>query len=103
MTTLNEEIYRLKEIMGLEEVPNDAGSEEPEGYDNSCDCYPEDQDVIDGEIDEEDEGGGGESSAPSSPSMGKWETGVSRGKANPIDASTKWETGITRGKGNPVW
>jgi len=35
--------------------------------------------------------------------MGKWETGVTRGKANPIDASTKWETGITRGKGNPVW
>jgi hypothetical protein len=35
--------------------------------------------------------------------MGKWETGVSRGSANPIDASTKWETGITRGKGNPVW
>ncbi len=102
MTTLNEEIYRLKEIMGLEEVPNDAGFEEPEGYDNSCDCYPEDQDVIESEIDEEDEGGG-ESSAPSSPSMGKWETGVSRGKANPIDASTKWETGITRGKGNPVW
>lgn len=102
MTTLNEEIYRLKEIMGIEEVPNDAKSEEPEGYDNSCDCYPEDQDVIDGEIDEEDEGGG-ESSTPSSPSMGKWETGVSRGKANPIDASTKWETGITRGKGNPVW
>ena len=102
MTTLNEEIYRLKEIMGLEEVPNDAGSEEPEGYDNSFDSYPEDQDVIESEIDEEDEGGG-ESSAPSSPSMGKWETGVSRGKANPIDASTKWETGITRGKGNPVW
>lgn len=102
MTTLNEEIYRLKEIMGLEEGPNGPAYKRSKGYDDSCDCYTEDQDVIEGEIDEEDEGGG-ESSAPSSPSMGKWETGVSRGKANPIDASTKWETGITRGKSNPVW
>ena len=93
MTTLNEEIFRLKEIMGIEEGP--------EGYDDSSDSYPEDQDIIEVEIDEEDEGG--ESSSSSSPSMGKWETGVSRGSANPIDASTKWETGITRGKGNPVW
>ena len=102
MTTLNEEIYRLKEIMGLEQEPDGPAYKVSKGYDDGCDCYPEDQDVIEGEIDEEDEGGG-ESSAPSSPSMGKWETGVSRGKANPIDASTKWETGITRGKSNPVW
>ena len=101
MTTLNEEIYRLKEIMGLEEGPNSPTYKGPEGYDDSCDCYPEDQDVIEYEIEEQDEGG--ESSSSSSPSMGKWETGVSRGSANPIDASTKWETGITRGKGNPVW
>jgi hypothetical protein len=101
MTTLNEEIFRLKEIMGLEEGPNGPVYKGSEGYDDSCDCYPEDQDNIEGEIEEQDEGG--ESSSSSSPSMGKWETGVSRGSANPIDASTKWETGITRGKGNPVW
>lgn len=101
MTTLNEEIFRLKEIMGLAEGPDGPEYKGPEGYDDSCDCYPEDQDTIEGEI--EEQGEGGESSAPSSPSMGKWDTGVSRGSANPIDASSKWETGITRGKGNPVW
>lgn len=51
-----------------------------------------------GEI-EEQEGDG----APSGPVMDKWETGLVRGKANPIDVESKWETGITRGKGNPVW
>jgi hypothetical protein len=101
MTTLNEEIYRLKEIMGIEEESNSAAYKGLEGYDDSCDCYPEDQDVIEGEIEEQEEGG--ESSSSSSPSMGKWETGISRGNANPIDTTSKWETGITRGKGNPVW
>lgn len=51
-----------------------------------------------GEI-EEQEGDG----APAGPAMDKWETGLTRGKANPIDTLSKWETGITRGKGNPVW
>ena len=102
MKPLNEEISRLKEIMGIDEGSNGPVYEGPEGYDDSCDCYPDDQDVVEGEIDEEDEGGS-ESSAPSSPSMGKWESGVSRGKANSIDSTSKWETGITRGKGNPVW
>ena len=100
MTTLNEEIFRLKEIMGIEEWPDDPAYKGPEGYDDSCDCYPEDQDVIEGEIEEQDEGG--ESSSSSSPSMGKWETGISRGSANPIDVTSKWETGITRGKGNTL-
>jgi hypothetical protein len=102
MKSLNEEVFRIKEMMGLDEGPNSSAYKGPEGYDDSCDCYPEDEEVIESEIDEQEEGGGGES-APSSPSMGKWETGVSRGKANPIDTSAKWETGITRGKGNPVW
>lgn len=82
MRTLNEDINRLREIMGLEEGPNIPSDKGPEGYDDSCDCYPEDDDVTEGEIDEEDEGGG--ESAPSSPSMGKWESGVQRGKGNPI-------------------
>jgi hypothetical protein len=102
MTTLNEEIYRLKEIMGIEEDSNSPVYKGPEGYDDTCDCYPEDEDVVEAEIDEQEEGGG-ESSGTSTPSMGKWETGVSRGKANPIDVTSKWETGMTRGKGNPVW
>jgi hypothetical protein len=82
MKVLKEDISRIKEIMGIEEEPNDI-------------------ETVDGEIDEQEDGGG--ESAPSSPSMDKWETGVNRGKANPIDQNSKWETGIQRGKGNPVW
>ena len=55
MTTLNEEIFRLKEIMGLEEGPDGPAYKVSKGYDDGCDCYPEDQDVIEGEIDEEAE------------------------------------------------
>lgn len=52
--------------------------------------------------------GGSTTSAPSTPSppagyptVTKWETGLTRGKANQI-GNTKWESGITRGKANPV-
>jgi hypothetical protein len=82
MGLLKEDISRIKEIMGIDEEPNDI-------------------DAVEGEIEEQEDGGG--ESAPSSPSMDKWETGVNRGKANPIDQNSKWETGIQRGKGNPVW
>jgi hypothetical protein len=45
------------------------------------------------------------SSAPSPPAayptVTKWESGVTRGKANQI-GNTKWESGLTRGKSNPV-
>ena len=100
MGLLNEDISRIKEIMGLEEGPNGPAYKGPEGYDDSCDCYPDDEDVNEGEIDEQEDGG---EPAPSGPSMDKWETGLTRGKANPIDDTTKWESGLTRGKGNPVW
>jgi hypothetical protein len=99
MGLLNEDISRIKEIMGLEEGPNGPAYKGPEGYDDSCDCYPDDEDVNEGEIDEQDEGG----DAPSGPAMTTWETGLTRGKANPIDMTSKWESGLTRGKGNPVW
>ena len=101
MRTLNEDISRLKEIMGLGESSNEPTYKGPEGYDESCDCYPEDEDVVEGEIDEEDDGGG--ESAPSSPSMSKWDSGVQRGKGNPIETGSKWESGVQRGKGNPIW
>jgi len=101
---LNEEILRLKEIMGIEDDPNGSAYKGLEGYDDSCDCYPEDEEVIDGEIEEQgEEGGSSEPSAPSSPTMSKWETGVVRGKGNPIDQNSKWESGINRGKANPLW
>lgn len=51
-----------------------------------------------GEFSEQENAG----SAPSSPSMGTWETGLTRGKANPIDQNSKWETGVSRGKANPL-
>jgi hypothetical protein len=58
------------------------------------------KDVVEGEMDEQDEGG---EAAPSGPSMTTWETGLTRGKANPIDGTSKWDPGINRGKGNPLW
>ena len=60
------------------------------------------------ELDEQDE-------APAAPAAGgggggtttntgrKWETGLTRGKANKLGlAGEKWETGLTRGHANPV-
>jgi hypothetical protein len=35
------------------------------------------------------------------PEVGKWESGVTRGKANTI-ANNKWESGLTRGKANTL-
>jgi hypothetical protein len=32
----------------------------------------------------------------------KWDSGVVRGKANPVDSKSKWESGLTRGKANPL-
>lgn len=76
------------------------------------------------EMDEQEEGGEA-SSSPSGggegyPSVPKWESGltrgkantltinvwssdVSRGKANPIDQNSKWESGLTRGKANSLF
>ena len=99
MGLLKEDISRIKEIMGLEEGPNGPVYKGPEGYDDSCDCYPDDEDVNEGEIGEQEDGG----EAPSGPAMDTWNTGLTRGKANPIDTTSKWETGITRDKANPVW
>jgi len=60
------------------------------------------------ELDEQDDGGGtGTSSAgegAGTASMGKWESGLTRGLANQL-AVTKWEDSYqpSRGKGNPLW
>jgi hypothetical protein len=35
-------------------------------------------------------------------SKSKWDSGAARGKANPIDSKSKWESGLTRGKANPL-
>ena len=37
------------------------------------------------------------------PTVTKWETGLTRGKANKLGLKgEKWETGLTRGHANPV-
>lgn len=58
--------------------------------------YPED---FEGEIGEQEEGGGETSS--SSSNVTKWETGVTRGPANTLTVSV-WDSGVTRGGGNPI-
>jgi len=44
---------------------------------------------------------GGDTSTGSGKPVKKWETGLNRGKANPV-ANTKWETGLSRGKANQI-
>lgn len=39
---------------------------------------------------------------PDQPTTTKWESGITRGKGNPIDDTSVWQSGITRGKGNPI-
>lgn len=34
--------------------------------------------------------------------IGNWESGLTRGKANPISNTGNWESGLTRGKANPL-
>ena len=47
-----------------------------------------------------DSGGETSSGGKGYPSVTKWETGVKRGKSNPI-GNTKWAQGHTIGKANP--
>lgn len=54
-------------------------------------------------VDEDDTGGGSPgTAAPAQPTVSKWESGVSRGRANPIDQNHKWESGVNRGKANKL-
>jgi hypothetical protein len=57
-----------------------------------------DVETNEGEISEE-----GEAAASGGyPTVTKWESGVTRSKANPIDFKKKWESGLTRGKANTL-
>ena len=65
-----------------------------------------DVDVYGEEMSEQEDGdtGGdmtGDSSATNA-NVSSWESGVTRGKANPIDQNSKWDSGLTRGKANPL-
>jgi len=112
MKRLNENISRIKTLMGVyesEEVdsmnvrkgeinqdPKQVSG--PDGMDDDSDS-----DLEEGEISEEGEaapsGGGGGGGYPT---VTKWESGVARSKGNPIDFKKKWESGLTRGKGNTL-
>lgn len=47
-------------------------------------------------------GGGGGTAAPAGPSnVSKW-TGAAEGRANPRSQGRKWESGLSRGKANPL-
>jgi hypothetical protein len=111
MKRLNENISRIKTLMGVyesEEVDSmnvRKGEDDqdpvqvsgPDGMDDDSDS-----DLEEGEISEEGEaapsgGGGG-----GYPTVTKWESGVARSKGNPIDFKKKWESGLTRGKGNTL-
>jgi len=70
----------------------------------------DDEDLDDGDAIElefsEDDATTDTSSPGAGPSQGyptvtKWESGATRGKANPI-ANNKWESGLTRGKANTL-
>lgn len=57
----------------------------------------EDRKPVKDEMGEQEEGG-----SPTNTGR-KWETGLTRGKANKLGlAGEKWETGLTRGHANPV-
>ncbi len=60
------------------------------------DFFKKNTDIKTSDLDEQ-EGAGGESTAPAGASPKKWETGLARGKANQV-ANTKWESGRTFGK-----
>ena len=57
--------------------------------------------VISRDVDEaESSGGSAGTTAPAQPTVTKWESGIARGHANPLDQNHKWESGLTRGRAN---
>ena len=115
MNRLNENIIRIKNLMKLSENedgiedyykqeytgqdgPHDEKDMSPDGMGDVSDLVGE---VIDGEISEEGEAAASTGGA-GYPTVTKWDSGVVRGKGNPIDYKKKWESGLTRGKGNTL-
>ena len=58
----------------------------------------------DGELGEQESSGGGGGSKAAYPTVTKWNTGIKRGKANPLMSKDEkpWETGLVRGKANTL-
>lgn len=100
MRPLNEELYRIREMMEID----DFNFDEEDIDDSWGDWDTESSEVlgdeeIDGEIDEQDDT---TSSTPST--MSTWSSGLTRGPANQL-GGTKWNDSyqLSRGKGNPLW
>jgi hypothetical protein len=77
---LYKDIERIKKLMDLDDEENSIESEFSE---------------------EEAAAATGGGASTGYPTVTKWESGVTRGKANPI-ANNKWESGVTRGKANTL-
>lgn len=54
------------------------------------------------DVDEAETAGGGSpgTATPAQPTVTKWESGLTRGRANPTDQNHKWESGLARGHAN---
>lgn len=79
---LDKDIERIKKLMDLDDEENSIESEFNEEEAAAATST-----------------GGGPSAGY--PTVTKWESGVTRGKSNPI-ANNKWESGVTRGKANTL-
>lgn len=77
---LDKDIERIKKLMDLDDEENSIESEFSE---------------------EEAAAATGGGASTGYPTVTKWESGATRGKANPI-ANNKWESGVTRGKANTL-
>ena len=82
---LNEELDRIKTLMGIDEQEDGGADVAPEPAASAPSSGGGDT------------GGGGQGY----PTVTKWDSGVKRGKANPV-GNTKWDLGLTRGKGNQL-
>lgn len=45
-------------------------------------------------------GGGSGTAVPAQTNVSKWESGITRGRANQVDQNHKWESGVTKGRAN---
>lgn len=88
MKYLIEEISRIKELMDLEEVEFSGDTESTE------------------ELGEQEDSSGSSSTTSSgggAPSVPVWTSGRSYGKTYMNDPKYKWESGLTRGKANSLY
>jgi hypothetical protein len=86
MKILREEISRIKELMDLEEVEFSGDTESTEEL---------------GE--QEDSATSTSSSGGGAPSVPVWASGRNLGKTYMNDPNYKWESGLTRGKANSLY